>query len=111
MPARRILSLWFPRLAAERLLRQDRGGFSVYGGAGGIVGLHTVTTRFGSQVVSRGNKAVSGGAVLGGAGYRLGLGDVVAEARWSWIPGPGGELGFTGNLGGLAAGLGFRLVY
>jgi len=25
MPQRRILSLWFPRLAAERVLRQDRG--------------------------------------------------------------------------------------
>jgi len=23
MPARRILSLWFPRLAAERILRQE----------------------------------------------------------------------------------------
>ncbi len=25
MPARRILSLWFPRLGAERILRQMRG--------------------------------------------------------------------------------------
>ncbi|MEZ4318991.1 MAG: hypothetical protein R3F61_15865 [Myxococcota bacterium] len=93
------------------LLRQDRGGVSFWGGAGGIVGLHTVTTRFGSRIVSRGSRAVSGATVLGGAGYRLGVGDVVAEARWSWIPGPGGEVGFTGNIGGLSVGLGFRLVY
>ncbi|MGB8621500.1 MAG: DNA polymerase Y family protein, partial [Paracoccaceae bacterium] len=26
MPQRRVLSLWFPRLAAERVLRLERGG-------------------------------------------------------------------------------------
>ncbi len=93
------------------LLRQDRGGWSFWGGAGGTLGLHSLTTRFGDQIVSRGNRVVPGGTLMGGAGYRLGLGDVVVEARYSLIPGPGGELGFTGNIGGLAAGLGFRLVY
>jgi hypothetical protein len=93
------------------LLRQDRGGWSFWGGAGGILGMHTLTSRFGDQIVSRGNRAISGGTVMGGAGYRLGVGDLVVEARYAIIPGPGGELGFTGNIGGLAAGLGFRLVY
>ncbi|MCB9678423.1 MAG: hypothetical protein H6737_25205 [Alphaproteobacteria bacterium] len=100
----------FP-LSLAVLLRQDRGGVSFWGGAGGSLGLHTVTTRFGNRIVSRGNRVVSGGTLIAGAGYRLGLGDLVAELRWSSLPGPGGEVGFTGNLGGLAIGVGFRLVY
>jgi len=106
----RIIGGVYPVTLAA-MLRQDRGGVSFYGGAGGTIALHTVTTRFGNRVVSRGNRAVTGGVALGGVGYRLGLGDLVAEARWTWLPGPGGEVGFTGNIGGLAAGLSFRVVY
>lgn len=99
-----------PGLAAV-LLRQDRGGFGFWGGAGGILGFHTVRARFGQQVVSEGMRSIGGASLIGGAGYRLGPGDLLSELRWSWIPGSGGELGFTGNLGGLSAGLGYRLVY
>ena len=93
------------------LLRQDRGGFGFWGGAGGLLGVQTIRGRFGQDVVSQGVRTVSGGGLIGGAGYRLGAGDLVTEIRWTWLPGTGGDLGFTGNLGGLSAGFGYRFVY
>ncbi|MCB9669317.1 MAG: hypothetical protein H6734_07590 [Alphaproteobacteria bacterium] len=93
------------------LLRQDRAGVGFWGGAGGMVAIHALQARFGGALVAEGTRALSGGTVLGGMGYRLGVADVVGELEWSFIPGPGGDLAFTGNLGGLTASAGFRLVY
>lgn len=92
------------------LLRQDRGGVGFWGGAGGVAALHGVTARFDDTEVS-GVRVVTGATLLGGIGYRVALGDLVAEARWTLLPGPGGEVGFTGNLGGVALAVGYRFVY
>ena len=38
-------------------------------------------------------------------------GEALVEVRGLWLDGPVGEVGWTGNLGGLAAGLGWRVLY
>lgn len=93
------------------LLRQDRGGLSFWGGGGGTLAFHPVTARFGDVIVADGTSVLGGGTIVGGIGYRLGVGDLVAELEWAFLPGTGGELAFTGNLGGLTPSAGFRLVY
>jgi hypothetical protein len=93
------------------LIRQDRGGVGFWGGAVGAVAWHQVTARFGTDAPVTGTTAITGAGLLGGVGYRLGLGDLVTELRWTYLPGPGGQVGFTGNLGGLSAGVGYRFVY
>lgn len=98
-------------LSAAVLLRQDRGPWSVWGGAGGIVGPHWMEVRFGDELVTQGLRLLVGPMITGGAGVRAPGGEVVFNLQGSWLPATNDDVGYTGNLGGLAGGLGYRLVY
>lgn len=93
------------------LLRRDRGGWGVWGGLGAVGAVHRTTVTIDEQPAIAAARVVPGGAMMTGAGYRLGFGEVVAEARYLWLPAGGGAYGFSGNIGGLGANLGYRLVY
>ncbi|MEW2914039.1 DNA polymerase Y family protein [Leisingera sp. JC11] len=62
MPHRRILSLWFPRLGAERILRAERGGI-----AGPLAVVEEVSN---TQVISALNRAASAEGLQAGQPLR-----------------------------------------
>lgn len=95
----------FPVWAAV-LFRQDRGPWAVWGGGGLQVAYHRLEPIPGEA----GSYWLAGPAVLGGVGRRALAGEVVLGLRGSWMSADQG-LGYDGNLGGLTAGLGYRLVY
>lgn len=93
------------------LLRQDAGRWGLWGGAGGAVALHRLELRAGQDIISEGYRGLGGPVVFGGVGTRFLGGEALVEVRGLWLDGPVGEVGWTGNLGGLAAGLGWRVLY
>lgn len=109
-PQASLASAVYPVTLAA-LLRQDRGRFGLWGGAGGMVAVQTLDVGFGSQQIDRGVRALGGPALVGGAGVRLFGGEALATVQASWLPVDAGDAGFSGNIGGLASGLGYRLVF
>ncbi|MBX2801601.1 MAG: hypothetical protein KTR31_28245 [Myxococcales bacterium] len=92
------------------LFRDDRGPWSVWLGAGGSAALHLSRLKFGDDVVSAGQQALVGPAFLGGGARRALGGEIFVTLRAHWFP-TSNDVGLTGNLGGVSAGLGYRLVY
>ncbi len=96
---------------AALLLRQDVGRWGLWGGAGGALALHRLELRAGQDVVAEGYRGLGGPEVIGGVGWRAFGGEALLEVRGLWLDGPVGDVGWTGNLGGLAGGLGWRVLY
>jgi len=96
---------------AAFLLRQDEGRWGIWAGAGGAIALHRLELRDGDEVIAEGYRGLGGPMVLGGVGRRAFGGEALLEVRGLWLDGPVGEVGWNGNLGGLAAGLGWRVLY
>jgi hypothetical protein len=109
-PAVELHSTLVP-LTGAVLLRQDRGPFALWGGAGVVMGPHFETVRFGEALVSKGDRILVGPTLLGGVGVRAPLGEIVFGLQGSWVPAGKPDVGYSGNLGGLVGGLGYRLVY
>ncbi|MEQ1568252.1 MAG: hypothetical protein ABMA64_21615, partial [Myxococcota bacterium] len=78
---------------------------------GALVGAQVSQVRFGGSLVSRGASWLVGGMITGGAGVRAPGGELVFQLQGSWLPAPGADVGYAGNLGSLTGGLGYRLVY
>ncbi|MCB9685905.1 MAG: hypothetical protein H6735_12760 [Alphaproteobacteria bacterium] len=93
------------------LLRQDMGPWSLWGGLGGAVGVHHQEVRFGGELVSTGEIPVFGPELHGAVARRVPGGELAAGLRGTWIPVSSQDVGYTGNLGGVAATLGYRLVW
>jgi hypothetical protein len=91
---------------AAVLFRQDRGPWATWAGAGVEVAYHRVTPIPGEA----GTYWLGGPAVLGGVGRRALGGELALGLRGAWLP-ANQDVGYAGNLGGLTAGLGYRLVY
>ncbi len=96
---------------AAFLLRQDARRWGIWAGAGGAVALHRLELRDGEEIIAEGYRGLGGPIVVGGVGRRAFGGEALLEVRGLWLNGPVGEVGWTGNLGGLAAGLGWRVLY
>ena len=110
-PKVEILSIVVPVTAAV-LFRDDRGPWSLWGGVGATVALHRQQTWFGSVPVGTGQTSLAGPAVLTGLARRALRGEIGLSLRSHWLPATAsGEIGYTGNLGGVGVGLGYRLVY
>ncbi|MEZ4240853.1 MAG: hypothetical protein R3F59_32790 [Myxococcota bacterium] len=98
-------------LSALLLFRQDAGGWAVWAGGGGTFAPRYTQIRFGDELVSSSVGALLGPTVAAGVSRRVPAGEVVLTAQGSWLPAPREDVGYSGNLGGLLAGLGYRLVY
>jgi hypothetical protein len=98
-------------ITAGILLRADRRGTGLWGGIGGTIAIQRLRVVLDEQTVADGWRMGVGPTVMGGVSRRLSPGEVVLTATGSWIGGGRGELAVTGNLGGLAVGLGYRLLY
>ncbi len=93
-------------------VRDDRGPVSVWLGLGGTVAIQWDDVRFGDTRTLQGRTPVGGPMVLAGLSRRAPLGEWLFEARGYWVPATErSEIGYTGNLGGLSIGFGYRLVY
>lgn len=93
------------------LYRRDAGRFGAWGGVGGVVGVQDLAVEFGAVPVGRGVNVLGGPTLVGGAGVRLLGGEALVALQGTWLPVDAGEAGFSGNVGGLAGGLGYRLVF
>lgn len=97
---------------AALLFRDDRGPWSIWGGGGATFALHRQQTWFGTVPIETGQTLLTGPALLTGLGRRALGGEVVLSLRGHWLPATSSsEIGYTGNLGGVGVGLGYRLVY
>ena len=93
------------------LFRQDGGPWAVWAGGGGTVAPQFSQNRIGGRLMSSGYGLLGGPAVTAGASRRAPGGEVIVTVLGMWLPAPRKELGFSGNLGGLMGGIGYRLVY
>lgn len=98
-------------VSAMLVFRQDRGRFAVWAGGGGTLAPRYTQVRFGDSIVSKGTSLLGGPSLAAGAGLRAPGGEVVLTVQASWLPAPDDDVGYSGNLGGLMGGLGYRLVY
>lgn len=106
-----LTSSLYPAYAGV-LLRDDRAApLSLWAGLGLGAALHVQQSAFGSEQLDTGIGVLPTGLLMGGVGRRLLGGELALELRTSFLPGPGGELGFVHGVGGVAVGLGYRLVY
>jgi hypothetical protein len=93
------------------LLRDDPGAYGVWAGAGGALAMQRVRLSSPLGVLADGTRWLVGPTAIVGAGRRLLGGEAFVEARASWLSGRTGQVGFSGNVGGLGVGLGWRVVY
>ena len=98
-------------ITGASLYRGDWGRLGIWGGVGGLLAVQDLSVGFGGDTVSRGTRVLAGATGIGGAGWRMLGGELTLQLQSSWIPTGGGEVSFAGNIGGLATGLGFRVVF
>jgi hypothetical protein len=99
-------------ITAGVLFRDDRGPIGLWAGGGleGIVHQLSVTSGSGEDIAD-GVRMHFGPIAFAGASRRALGGEIMLTLRGSWVPVEQPEVGFDGNLGGLAVGAGYRLVY
>lgn len=92
------------------LFRQDLGPAGLWAGAGGTLAPYHMQVRLDDRRIATGGRVAVGPSIVAGASRRALAGELYATLRSTFLPVSGGEYGFYGNLGGLAAGLGYRVV-
>ena len=100
-------------LAAPTLLyRWERGLWARWAGAGVGVAPYLLEVRYGDDAPLRGSGVHRpGGLVAFGTGYRLLGGEVLGELRALGMGAGASEVGYDGQVGGLSAVLGYRVLY
>jgi hypothetical protein len=93
------------------LLRDDRGAYGLWAGGGFEGGVHHLQVSVDGARLASADRFVGGPIVFVGGSRRAAGGEILLTVRGSWLPVSQEELGYEGNLGGLAAGLGYRLLY
>jgi len=93
------------------LFRDDRGPLGLWTGAGFMGGVHHLRVTAGGSPVATTDRFVAGPVLFAGASRRAFGGEALVTVRASWLPVSQEDLGYEGNLGGLAAGIGYRLLY
>ncbi|MEN0066276.1 MAG: hypothetical protein AAGA48_29325 [Myxococcota bacterium] len=93
-------------------LRDDRGPVSLWVGIGGSAAIQWSSVAFDEIQALLGRDLVAGPMALAGLSRRTPVGELLFEARGYLIPAPADQdIGYTGNLGGVTVGVGYRLVY
>ena len=93
------------------LYRADRGPLGGWFGGGASLSLVELKAQTGGATVLDGLLLTGGPVLFAGTGYRLLGGEVFLTGRALWIRGVGKDVGFNGNIGGLAAGAGYRVLF
>lgn len=93
------------------LLRDDRGPWSLWGGVGLAAGVQHLEARLGSETVVVGDTWIFGPELQGAVARRAPAGEVALGLRGTWLQASDAEIGYSGNLGGVAATLGYRVVW
>ena len=94
------------------VLRAESGRTASWAGASAVIQPHRVDTRLGGEPVAQGfGIGTPGLELVGGAGLRIGPGEILGEAAYLFGNlGPGSTV-WQGPMGGLRSSLGFRLLY
>jgi hypothetical protein len=93
------------------LFRDDRGPVGLWTGAGFMGGVHHLRVTEGGSQLGTWDRFVGGPVLFAGASRRAFGGEALLTVRASWLPVSQEDFGYDGNLGGLAAGVGYRLLY
>lgn len=93
------------------LFRHDMGPVGAWMGGGVALAFHHMELRFDDDLVGRGMRLRAGPMVDLGLSRRALGGELAALLRLTWLTSSGGEFGYSGNVGGLAAGVGYRVVF
>ena len=93
------------------LYRADRGPIGGWLGGGAAVAVLDIAAQTGGVVVLDGLLYTGGPVLIAGAGHRILGGELYLAARVHWLRGVGKDVGFSGNIGGLAGGLGYRVLF
>jgi len=93
------------------LYRADRGPAAGWFGGGAAVAFLDMQAQTGGSVVLDGLLLTGGPVVITGVGHRFLGGEVFLTVRAHWLRGVGSDVGFSGNIGGLAAGAGYRILF
>jgi len=101
------LRSWIFPLNAAILFRREQGPWSAWGGGGGILAIHSLSVL---QLQTQGQRVLVGPLVLGAVARRALGGEAIITLRGSWLASQPGDVGYSGNLGGLAVGIGYRVV-
>jgi hypothetical protein len=98
-------------VTAAALVRHRTGPLALHGGAGLVLTPLRAEERFDDvRLPPKTSLLVPGFTGVFGVARRLGGGEIVLEARYNWLVSQGERSGFSGQLGGLAALLSYRLV-
>ncbi len=92
------------------LTRGDYHGDAVWGGIGAVLAPYRSVVRFGLDAKQSFGLLPPGLCVVGGYGRRLGRGELLAELRATALSGVGGDVGFTGSVGGISLSVGYRFI-
>lgn len=98
-------------LTLGALYRVDRGASGAWFGGGAVVGLHAQDSETSDGLAYSGLLVTGGPTVMGGVGQRLLGGEIFLSVRSTWLRGVGDVGGFDGNIGGLAVGAGYRVLF
>ncbi len=99
-------------VAPTALYRWEEGLWARWAGAGVAVSPYLLEARFDTDAPLRGSGFHRpGGLVVFGTGYRLWGGEVLGELRAIGIGAGTSEVGYDGQVGGLSAVLGYRVLY
>jgi len=94
------------------LLRHDVKNHGLWFGLGLVVAPYRGEVRFGEQLSDVAWGVLPPGvAIIGGYGLRVPGGEITVELRGSTLFSPGAVFPYRGSVGGLAALLGYRVVY
>lgn len=106
------VSLGLAPVTVAMLARRESGGRAIWLGLGGVFTGYSISASFGPESIGTGYGLLTPGpAVFGGVGQRFSGGELMAEARFSSVSGPTGDIAFSKQVGGLGLWLGYRLIY
>ncbi|MCB9759171.1 MAG: hypothetical protein H6739_04985 [Alphaproteobacteria bacterium] len=94
------------------LLRWERGLWAGWTGAGAVVTPYRLEVRSGSEQLVEGlGVHRPGGTAFAGGGRRIPGGELFGELRWIGIQATPTDIGYEGQVGGLAFLVGYRVIY
>ncbi|MCO4743408.1 MAG: hypothetical protein KC912_01380 [Proteobacteria bacterium] len=92
--------------------RREAGGRGVWLGLGGVVASYAISASYGAERFGTGIGVLTPGpTLLVGAGQRFSGGELMAEARFTALVGPAGDISVSKQVGGLGILVGYRVIY
>jgi len=105
-----MAAAWVP-VSGMALVRRDQGRWSLWGGAGAVMVYEYLEVQFGDLPEQSGGRLLVGPGAQAGVGLRWVGGEFGWSVRTSFVARQPKEVGFSGNVGGVATGLAYRLVF